>query len=266
MDREKAIGIFDSGIGGLTVLREIVEILPAEDTIYLGDTARLPYGTKSPATVLKYALQNAKFLLSKDIKLLIVACNSASATSLPQLQTSLSIPIIGVIEPGVKAAIASSRNGRIGVIGTETTINSGAYQQALHHLNSAIHCFTQICPLFVPLVEEGWEADEITLLVAKRYLSPLREVGVDTLILGCTHYPRLKEIIREVIGDRVTLIDSARETALEIKRIMERAGGLRTHKEDPQHSYYVTDQPDKFIRIGNRFLPIDPSQVHQIDL
>lgn len=266
MDREKAIGIFDSGVGGLTVLREIIEVLPREHTIYLGDTARLPYGTKSPATVFKYALQNAKFLLSKNIKLLIVACNSASSTSLPQLQAAFSIPIVGVIEPGVRAAIANSRNGRIGVIGTETTINSGAYQQALYSLNFTIPCFAQICPLFVPLVEEGWETDEITLLVAKRYLTPLRVVGIDTLILGCTHYPRLKGVIREAIGDGVTLIDSARETALEIKRIMQKAGGLKSHAADPQRYFYVTDKPDKFISIGNRFLPIDPTQVYQIDL
>jgi len=266
LDREKAIGIFDSGVGGLTVLKEIIEVLPEEDTIYLGDTARLPYGTKSPATVLKYALQNARFLLSKDMKLLIVACNTASSTCLPQLQATLSIPIIGVIEPGARAAIARSRNGCIGVIGTETTINSGAYQQALYSLNPNTHCVTQICPLFVPLVEEGWETDEITLLVARRYLTPLREVGIDTLILGCTHYPRLKSAIREAMAEGVTLIDSARETAFEIRRIMENAGGLKSGKVDPQRYYYVTDQPDKFIKIGNRFLPIDPSQVCQIDL
>jgi glutamate racemase len=266
LDREKAIGIFDSGVGGLTVLREIIEILSGEDTIYLGDTARLPYGTKSPSTVFKYALQNARFLLTKNIKLLIVACNSASSTSLPQLQTALPIPIVGVIEPGAKAAIASTRNGRIGVIGTETTINSGAYQKALNSLNPDTICVTQICPLFVPLVEEGWETDEITFLVAKRYLSRLREWGIDTLVLGCTHYPRLKKAIIEAIGNNITLIDSARETALEIKRIMEKAGGLKSNKSDPQRYYYVTDQPDKFLKIGNRFLNFDASQVCQIDL
>jgi glutamate racemase len=266
LDKEKAIGIFDSGIGGLTVLREIIAALPGENTIYLGDTARLPYGTKSPTTIFKYALQNANFLLTKDIKLLIVACNSASSTSLPQLQEAISIPTVGVIEPGVRAAIACSRNGRIGVIGTETTINSGAYQRVLSSLNASIHCFTQICPLFVPLVEEGWESDEITHLVASRYLTPLREERIDTLILGCTHYPRLKGAIGKAMGNGVTLIDSARETALEIMRIMEKAGGLKSPEAIPQRHYYVTDQPDKFIRIGNRFLPVEPGQVSQIDL
>jgi len=197
------IGIFDSGIGGLTVLKEIITALPDEDTLYLGDTARLPYGTKSEETVIKYSVENTRFLLKYNIKLLVVACNTASAVSLQVLRKQFSIPIVGVIEAGARAASRATKNGKVGIIGTETTVSSGAYTKAIREINSDIDTFGQSCPLFVPLVEEGWIDDDVTFTVAERYLGNLKDKGIDTLVLGCTHYPLLKGVIQKVMGDSV---------------------------------------------------------------
>jgi glutamate racemase len=262
----KAIGIFDSGVGGLTVLKEIFQVLPQEDTVYLGDTARVPYGTKSPETVTRYARQIAAFLVSRDIKLLVVACNTASAVALETLQAELSIPVVGVIEPGARRAVAVSTSGRVGVIGTEGTIRSSAYAKAIKRLNPDIEVVTQACPLFVPLVEEGWTDNEVARLTARTYLAPLQQQGVDTLVLGCTHYPLLKEMVGEVMGRDVTLVDSAAETARTVAAILAEQQLQRPATEQGNHHYFVTDIPAGFIRVGNRFLGGQLGDVYQVNL
>jgi glutamate racemase len=262
----KAIGIFDSGVGGLTVLKEIVKALPQEDTIYLGDTARVPYGTKSPETVTRYSLQIASFLASREIKLLVVACNTASAFSLDTLKESLPIPVVGVIDPGSRRAASVTKTGKVGVIGTEGTIRSSAYTRAIKRMNPEIEVITRACPLFVPLAEEGWVDNEVARLTARTYLSGLREEGVDTLVLGCTHYPLLKKTVMEIMGDGVTLVDSAEETARTVAEILRGSDGLRPMSETGNHHYYVTDVPAGFIRVGNRFLGGSLGDVYQVSL
>jgi glutamate racemase len=262
----KAIGIFDSGVGGLTVLKEIVTVLPQEDTIYLGDTARVPYGTKSPETVTRYALQITSFLVSRDIKLLVVACNTASAFSLDALKEHFPIPIVGVIEPGSRRAAAITKTGKVGVIGTEGTIRSSAYAKAIKRINPDIEVITRACPLFVPLAEEGWVDNEVARLTARTYLMGLKEEGVDTLVLGCTHYPLLKGIISEVMGNGVTLVDSAEETARTVAGILGQSDSLRPSSEQGNHHYFVTDVPAGFIRVGNRFLGGRLGDVYQVSL
>jgi glutamate racemase len=262
----KSIGIFDSGVGGLTVLKEVVKALPQEDTIYFGDTARVPYGTKSPETVTRYALQVTSFLMERDIKLLVVACNTASAVSLETLEDKFSIPIIGVIEPGAKRAVSVTRSGKVGVIGTSATIQSSAYAKAIKKINGDIQVLTRACPLFVPLAEEGWVDNEVARLTARIYLQELRAAGVDTLVLGCTHYPLLKGIISEVMGDGVQLVDSAEETARTVGQILEESELLRPSSEKGNHHYYVTDVPAGFIRVGNRFLGGRLGDVYQVNL
>lgn len=262
----KAIGIFDSGIGGLTVLKEVVRALPQEDTIYLGDTARVPYGTKSPETVIRYSHQIARYLLSRDIKLLVVACNTASAVALPSLQKEFPIPVVGVIEPGARAAAAVTRSGKVGVIGTAGTIGSSAYTKAIKRINPDIEVVTRACPLFVPLAEEGWVDNEVARLTARIYLEELRTQNVDTLVLGCTHYPILKQVIAEVMGPEVTLVDSAEQTALTVASILSEGDLLRPKGEKGNHHYYVTDIPAGFIRVGNRFLGGRLGDVYQVDL
>ncbi len=262
----QAIGIFDSGVGGLTVLRELVKTLPQEDTIYFGDTARVPYGTKSPDTVIRYSQEIAAFLTKQDIKLLVVACNTASAVALPTLRRSLSIPVVGVIEPGAKRAVEVTRSGVIGVIGTSGTIRSSAYSRAIKRLNPNISVLARPCPLFVPLAEEGWTDNEIARMTAHLYLDELRQADVDTLVLGCTHYPLLKKTIADVIGPNVTLVDSAEETARTVATILQEKKLLRPHAEQGNHHYYVTDVPAGFIRVGNRFLGGKLGDVYQISL
>ncbi|BDV44343.1 glutamate racemase [Geotalea uraniireducens] len=262
----KAIGIFDSGVGGLTVLKEIVKALPQEDTIYFGDTARVPYGTKSPETVTRYSLEIASFLVKRDIKLLVVACNTASAASLDVLQKKLPIPVIGVIEPGARRAVAVTRSGKVGVIGTAGTIRSSAYAKAIKRLNPEVEVITRACPLFVPLAEEGWTDNEVARLTAHAYLDGLREEGVDTLVLGCTHYPLLKKVIGETVGDGVKLVDSAEETARTVAEILRAKAMTRPSSEQGNHHYYVTDIPAGFIRVGNRFLGGRLGDVYQVSI
>lgn len=262
----KSIGIFDSGVGGLTVLKEVVRALPQEDTIYLGDTARVPYGTKSPETVTRYAMQVTSFLVERDIKLLVVACNTASAVSLETLENHFSIPIIGVIEPGAKRAVSVTRNGKIGVIGTAATIQSSAYAKAIKKINREIEVVTRACPLFVPLAEEGWVDNEVAHLTAKIYLQELKDTGVDTLVLGCTHYPLLKGTIAEIMGDGVQLVDSAEETARTVAETLKVGDLLRPASEKGNNHYFVTDIPAGFIRVGNRFLGGRLGDVYQVDL
>jgi len=210
---ERAIGVFDSGVGGLTVLKELRRQIPGEALIYLGDTARVPYGTKSPTTVLRYAHEAARFLLNQQVKLLVVACNTASAVALQGLAEGYQVPVVGVIEPGARRAIEVTVNGRIGVVGTEGTIRSGAYERALRQECADVVVHTAACPLFVPLAEEGWAGHEVARLAAREYLAPLLAEGIDTLVLGCTHYPLIKPMLQEIVGPRVQLVDSAQETA-----------------------------------------------------
>jgi len=251
---QKAIGIFDSGIGGLTVLKELMAVLPQENTIYLGDTARVPYGIRSPETVTRYSFENTQFLLSQEIKMLVVACNTASAISLEAVKREFPLPVLGVLEPGARAAIKATRTRKIGVIGTEATIGSGAYEKAVRSFSPGIEVFTQACPLFVPLAEEGWTDNDVAELAARRYLDALRGRGIDTLVLGCTHYPLLKRVIARVMGDGITLIDSATETAREVAEVLAKLNWLRTDGGAVVRRYFVTDSPSRFERVGKLFL------------
>ncbi len=253
-DNNRPIGVFDSGIGGLTVLKEIMNILPQENTIYLGDTARVPYGIRSPETVIKYSFENTKFLFTRDIKLLVIACNTASSISLDAIKDSIAIPVIGVIEPGAQAAVRVTRKKRVGIIGTDATITSNAYTNVIKALDERIKVFGLPCPLFVPLVEEGWTDGNIATLVVRRYLKNIKKRDIDTLVLGCTHYPLLRTIISRVMGRGVRLIDSAVETSHEIKKTLEAMKIMRKKKERPVREFYVTDSPEKFLNVGERFL------------
>ena len=259
------IGVFDSGIGGLTVVKELLRQLPGENIVYFGDTARVPYGIKSERTVLKFSLQNSRFLAHFNIKLLIVACNTASALSLDALGKEFSFPILGVIEPGVKAALRLTKNGRIGIIGTEATIASRAYVKLIEEINSPAQIFSQACPLLVPLVEEGWLEGEITAAVLRKYLRPLKEESIDSLILGCTHYPLLKPLFRKEM-EGVVLIDSAREVVAEARRILRGRGMLESGNRTAYRRYYVSDTPARFIKVGKRFLGEALSSVEQVEI
>ena len=251
---QKAIGIFDSGIGGLTVLKEIMAALPEENTIYLGDTARVPYGIRSPETVTRYSFENTHFLLSQEIKLLVVACNTASAVSLDAVKKEFPLPVIGVLGPGARAAASATKSRKVGVIGTEATIGSGAYEKAIRKLDPGIEVRSLACPLFVPLVEEGWIDNDAAELVAGKYLAPLRGSGIDTLVLGCTHYPLLKSVISAVIGPGVTLIDSATETAKEVVAVLDKLKWHRPGNGPVVRKYFVTDTPARFEKVGKLFL------------
>jgi len=251
--RIPGIGIFDSGVGGLTVVQRLLEVVPGEDLLYLGDTARHPYGTKSAATVARYAEENTAFLIDKGVKLVVVACNSASAVALDALRARFDVPIIGVIEPGARAAIGATRNRKVGVIGTEATIASGSYTRALQALDPTLEIYTRACPLFVPLAEEGWVANAVAHEAAAVYLASLRQSRIDSLILGCTHYPLLAETIGAALGSEVQLVDSATETAREVAATLAAQGNARAGATGSA-SFFVTDVPDRFVRIGSRFL------------
>ncbi|MFH1283537.1 MAG: glutamate racemase [bacterium] len=248
------VGIFDSGIGGLTVLNEIKKVLPKENLIYLGDTARVPYGTKSPESVKKFSMEIAKFLVAKSVKLIVVACNTASATALNMLVKKINLPIIGVVKPGAEAALIKTRNKKIAVIGTEATIKSDAYKMMLVKLSdSPVKVYNKSCPLFVPLVEEGWLNNKVTFVIAREYLRNVKKEGVDTLILGCTHYPLLSKLIRKIVGSKIEIVDSARATSNEVKKVLMRNGLLNQSKKDGKISYYVTDNPSKFKNLAVLF-------------
>ncbi|MFQ5441244.1 MAG: glutamate racemase [Thermodesulfobacteriota bacterium] len=252
--KENPIGVFDSGIGGLTVLKEIVRLLAGEDTVYLGDTARVPYGTKSRETVVRYALEDAAFLRGFGVKIMVAACNTASAYAINELKRELDIPVIGVIGPGARAAVAATKSDKIGVIGTEGTVQSRAYSMAIKELDPGMEVFEEPCPLFVPLVEEGFVNGPITELVVERYLGGLKKSSIDTLVLGCTHYPLLKGAIKQFMGTGVTLIDSAEATASEVKRILiEKGLGRGEVPTAPSHRFFVTDSPGRFAVVGKAF-------------
>jgi len=251
---QKAIGIFDSGIGGLTVLKEIVAKLPDENIIYLGDTARVPYGIRSAETVTRYSFENTQFLLTQEIKMLVVACNTATAVSLEAVKKEFPLPVIGVLEPGARAAVAATKTRKVGVIGTEATIGSGAYEKAINRLAPGVEVHSLACPLFVSLAEEGWTDNDVAELVAEKYLAPLRGRGIDTLVLGCTHYPLLKQVIGKAVGPEITLIDSATETAKEVSVVLEKLRWRGNGKGEGLRKFYVTDSPARFEKIGKRFL------------
>jgi glutamate racemase len=245
------IGVFDSGVGGLTVVAELRRRLPEEGILYLGDTARLPYGTKSPSTVFRYTQRNVDFLVGHGVKAVVVACNTASALALEGLTSP--VPVWGVVEPGAERAVAASR-GRIGVIATESTVASQAYARALHRLRPDVEVVSQACPLLVPLVEEGWLEDPVTEAVARRYLEPLLAARIDTLVLGCTHYPLLAPLLARVAGDAVTLVDSAESVAATVATELARGGALAPAGPPPPDRFCVTDNADRFARLAERIL------------
>ncbi len=250
---ERPIGIFDSGIGGLTVASQVMKMLPQESLVYFGDTARVPYGTKSDRTVREFAWEDSLFLLWHDVKMLVVACNTASAIALDELDRHLKVPVIGVIKPGVEAAVSATRSGSVGVIGTRATIESRAYEKEIHRLNPDITTHTITCPLFVPLAEEGWLSGDIPERVARHYLQPLQQAGIDTLILGCTHYPLLKPLLNTVLGDKITLVDSAFETAKRVSELLHEQNILGKNVNAQRH-FFVSDLPRRFEEVGQRFL------------
>jgi len=266
MNDERPIGIFDSGVGGLTVVHEIFKRLPNETIIYFGDTARVPYGTKSPKVVETFALQDILFLLEKNVKLVIAACHTVSSVVLDDIVQAHHFPILGVVEPGVSAALEATRNNRIGIIGTRATIVSGTYEKKLHAKREEVQVFSQACPLFVPLAEEGWLDGEVTEKVAELYLKPLIKENIDTLILGCTHYPLLKPILKKILPKDVVIIDSAEETS---KLVANRLTSLRmTNQPDnkPEHTFFVTDIPYQFQEVGERFLATPLTSLERVEL
>jgi glutamate racemase len=254
------IGIFDSGVGGLTVAREVFKLLPDEDIVYFGDVGRSPYGVRSKDIIVRYTAQDIGFLLEHKVKFIICACNSASSAAIDEIAGDYDIPIIGVIRPGAEAALAATRKGRIGVIGTNATINSNAYARIIHESNPEAKVFSLACPLFVPLADEGYTDKEATYLIARDYLQPMIDVGIDTLILGCTHYPLLREVIADVMGEDVTLIGSGEEAARAALRLLREKKLLRgDSSRRGEHKYFVSDVPEKFSQVATRFLgePID---------
>lgn len=252
-DSHLPIGVFDSGLGGLTVVRELTKQLPHENLLYVGDTARVPYGTKSPETIRRYALQISFFLLQKKVKMIVVACNTASALALRSLR-NLPIPVIGVIDPGARAAVMGTRSCRVGVIGTPATVASHAYRTAIKKYSPKTQVWEAACPLFVPLVEEGWLKHAVTTQVAQAYLKSILKNRVDTLVLGCTHYPLLKETLQSVVGARVQLIDSAEATAKEVERILSKNKNQNSSSKKGHAAYYVTDNTASFSRLSRQFL------------
>ncbi len=251
---DRPLGVFDSGIGGLTVVRELLRLLPDEELLYYGDVARLPYGNKSPEAVTRFSREVAAFLLARDVKAIVVACNTASALALPALAAELPVPVVGVIESGARAAVARTRSGRVGVIATASTVRSGAYARAVHALRPGVEVVERACPLFVPLVEEGWIDHPVTRQVAHEYLAPLEDHRLDTLVLGCTHYPLLEGVIRADMGDGVTLIDSGRETAAAVRDLLAARGLAASPGRTPRHAVFLSDLPAAFAPTAERFL------------
>ncbi len=264
-----AIGVFDSGVGGLTVAREIMQQLPAERIIYFGDTARVPYGSKSAETVTKYTEQIIRFLLTQRVKALVIACNTMSALSLETVEKNLSIPIIGVVKPGALVAGRTTKNKRVGVIATESTVNSGLYNRLIKRIDPDIEVIGKACPLFCPLVEEGMTDDPVTEEIARRYLSGLIRQDIDTLILGCTHYPLLKDTIAGIVGEKVTLVNPAYETARELKELLSANGILNDAKVPeggPGHRFYVSDSVDRFARFAAMLLHIEDLSASAVNI
>ncbi|EET60079.1 glutamate racemase [Marvinbryantia formatexigens DSM 14469] len=268
-ERERPVGIFDSGVGGLTVTREVMRNIPEERIVYFGDTARVPYGSKSKETILRYSRQIVRFLLTQDVKAIVVACNTASAFALEEIRHELPVPIIGVVRPGAKVACAATKNNRIGVIGTKGTIASGLYTELIRQIKPDAEVIGKACPLFVPLVEEGMMKDTVTEEVARRYLAGLQEQDIDTLILGCTHYPLLRSMIGKIMGEGVTLVNPAYETACSLRTLLIQEGLQNTEPlaegENP-HRFYVSDAPESLIGFANSILPVNIENVQKINI
>lgn len=260
--KKQPIGIFDSGIGGLTVFKEIRKQFPQEDIIYFGDTARVPYGPKSPQTVLNYSVQNARFLLQNGAKIIVVACNTSASVALQKLREILPIPIIGVIQPGAAHATSVTQNRKIGIIGTEGTIRSDAYSHAIKNIDPKIQVFSKACPLLVSLVEEGWEEHQISELIIREYLQDLQQQDIDTLVLGCTHYPILKKAIGKIVGKNIKLVDSAEAVAANLKEMLPNP----ETETDGSNKFYVSDNEDKFRQIATRILNREIEPLHRVTL
>ena len=259
MTDNRPIGVFDSGIGGLTVLREIWKTVPDESTIYFGDNSRSPYGTKSKSTIIRYSLQNLKFLESKDVKMIVIACNTASAYAYEELKKRADVPVVEVVTPGADVACKATRNGRIGIIATKGTISTGVYKKAVEDRAKElgmenIEIFEQACPLFVSLAEEGWWDKEVTRLTAEEYLKPLKEAGVDTLVMACTHYPLLSKVIQEVMGDDVVLVNTGEATAQVVKELLGKEGTASEGNSNPVREFYTSDEPELFEQVATPFL------------
>lgn len=266
MEKEKPIGVFDSGIGGLTVVKRLSSVLPRESIVYFGDTARVPYGSKSNSTVIDYSIQDTSFLLHKNVKAVVVACNTASSIAIPALREKFTVPVIGVILPGADMAVKETKNGRIGVIGTRATISNQAYSKAIKDINSTIEVFEKACPLFVPIAEEGWTHHQATYEIAEEYLKELREHEIDTLVLGCTHYPILADVIQDVIGKDVKLIDSGIATAEVVRSEINRIG-FETNSAGPGNlDLYVSDIPTTFKQVAELFLGKQINDVVKVDI
>ena len=269
MDKNAPIGVFDSGVGGLTVAREIMRQIPNERIVYFGDTARVPYGSKSKDNIIKFSRQIIRFLQTENVKAIVIACNTASALALDEMQQEFDLPILGVVKPGAKVAVETTANKRIGLIGTEANIRSGVYTRYIKSLDDEAKVFEKACPLFVPLVEEGWLHDDITLQVASRYLEELKEKDIDTLIMGCTHYPLIRSTIRKVMGDKVNLVNPAYETAIELKNLLERdnlANKCDVDSPSRMYRFYVSDAEEKFKLFANSILPFDITMTKQINI
>ena len=269
MDKNAPIGVFDSGVGGLTVAREIMRQIPNERIVYFGDTARVPYGSKSKDNIIKFSRQIIRFLQTENVKAIVIACNTASALALDEMQQEFDLPILGVVKPGAKVAVETTANKRIGLIGTEANIRSGVYTRYIKSLDDEAKVFEKACPLFVPLVEEGWLHDDITLQVASRYLEELKEKDIDTLIMGCTHYPLIRSTIRKVMGDKVNLVNPAYETAIELKNLLESdnlANKCDVDSPSSMYRFYVSDAEEKFKLFANSILPFDITMTKQINI
>ena len=259
MTDNRPVGVFDSGIGGLTVLREIWKTVPDESTIYFGDNSRSPYGTKSRSTIIRYSLQNMKFLESKDVKMIVVACNTASAYAYEELKKRASVPVVEVVTPGADVACRATKNGRIGIIATKGTISTGVYKKAVEDRAEElgmknIEIYQQACPLFVSLAEEGWWDKEVTRLTAEEYLKPLKDAGVDTLVMACTHYPLLSKVIQEVMGDNVVLVNTGEATAKVVKELLDKEGTASVGNNNPVREFYTSDEPELFEQVATPFL------------
>ena len=263
--RSSPIGVFDSGIGGLSVVAQLQRLLPEEDLIYFGDTARVPYGTKSAKSIISFSREIARFLVKQQVKMVVIACNSASSVALETLQEELSVPVVGVIEPGARGAMAKTGNRKIGILGTTATIHSRAYPTLLESLDESIQPFSQACPLFVPLVEEGMIDHPITRITAEMYLQEVKAAGVDTAILGCTHYPLLKALIQSVMGPEVVLVDSAEETAIQVANDLKTLDLLNPSLSKGREKYYLSDQSPNFQRVGSMFLPHSMQHVQVVN-
>lgn len=268
IDHAAPIGVFDSGVGGLTVAREIMRQLPSENIVYFGDTARVPYGSKSKNNIIHFSRQIIHFLQTKQVKAIVIACNTASALALDVVREEVDIPVLGVVEPGARAALAVTKTGKVGVIGTEATIRSSMYEKVIHTLNPNVSVVGKACPLFVPLVEEGFAKHRVSEEIVDYYLSSFKDTEIDSLILGCTHYPLLRSKIREYMGEQMVLVNPAYETAMDLKKLLEERQMLNQNSSEewPSYSFYVSDAADKFKRFANSILPYNIETIQQIHI